>query len=108
MPFFLKMTRRAPRSTLFPYTTLFRSGSYTVSGSTAISGGTANFNGNATSAGGALSGGNLSRREEYTSGLQSHWARVCRIVRETTVIAGGGSLVLSGRNNKQLGQRTIN
>src|SRR5207245_6818703 len=83
-------------------------GSYTVSGSTAISGGTANFNGNATSTSGTLSGGNLSGSGALTVSGMLSWTGGNMSGSGTTVIASGGSLVLSGANSKQLGQRTIN
>src|SRR5438445_3941272 len=72
------MTRRPPRSTLFPYTTLFRS-IWT----------TANLNPDCTSRGDYKMGivqapahGQLTRSEEHTSELQSRQYLVCRLLLE--------------------------
>src|SRR6266536_2711858 len=72
--FFFLITRRPPRSTLFPYTTLFRSTAATpvpveVSRATA-----------AVRSGGCRRGG--SRSEEHTSELQSRVDLVCRLLLE--------------------------
>src|SRR5439155_8362767 len=101
-------TLTAAGTVSFSGATVEVNGSYTVSGSTAISGGTANFNWNATSAGGALSGGNLSGSGALTVSGALSWTGGNMNGSGTTVIPSGGSLMLSGANNKLLGQRTIN
>src|SRR5437667_7413715 len=67
------MTRRPPRSTLFPYTTLFRSRESPCASlpSTIIP---------ADSIGASASG--APRSEEHTSELQSHHDLVCRLLLE--------------------------
>src|SRR5229473_1384786 len=62
------MIRRAPRSTLFPYTTLFRSRA-------------ARFEGGRVRRG-LLGGGPAPRSEEHTSELQSLAYLVCRLLLE--------------------------
>src|SRR5438034_338421 len=91
------MTRRPPKSTLFPYTTLFRSGNADPGGS--HQGDHPALRDNARSQGGAahrcfpdgLAGlrrarGNIDglplRSEEHTSELQSHSDLVCRLLLE--------------------------
>src|SRR5690242_21493137 len=93
------MTRRPPRSTLFPYTTLFRSqglGAALLTPTTlAIISATypdpreRNMAVGVWSAVGALAlalgpllGGLISRSEEHTSELQSHVNLVCRLLLE--------------------------
>src|SRR5688572_32469936 len=74
---FCVMLRRAPRSTLFPYTTLFRSeGSYfaTEKDSDAFSAELTHIILNQT--------GLLNRSEEHTSELQSQSNLVCRLLLE--------------------------
>src|SRR5437773_9665037 len=71
LSFFFLMSRRPPRSTLFPYTTLFRSGRLRPPG-------------------GGLQAGQEHphpadrgpRSEEHTSELQSHHDLVCRLLLE--------------------------
>src|SRR2546427_12837359 len=76
LSFFL-MTRRPPRSTLFPYTTLFRSrrgpgGSGTAGGAAPTSAGEPPPPGP----------GGAARSEEHTSELQSQSNLVCRLLPE--------------------------
>src|SRR5437667_7040424 len=73
------MTRRPPRSTLFPYTTLFRS----LGGTEPA--GHGSLRRAAALAGLALALGALEARErseEHTSELQSHHELVCRLLLE--------------------------
>src|SRR5690242_21031983 len=63
------MTRRPPRSTLFPYTTLFRSTPRSLA--------TASIARRC-----AWSANTASRSEEHTSELQSHVSLVCRLLLE--------------------------
>src|SRR5437667_5542302 len=75
--FFFFMTRRPPRSTLFPYTTLFRSvfAKYQALQLTGLH----------DDAGPANRGpdiGDAARSEEHTSELQSHHDLVCRLLLE--------------------------
>src|SRR5947207_14131556 len=69
------MTRRLPRSTLFPYTTLFRS---------RPSGGNRRTANRPASPAGAPAGSApaAARSEEHTSELQSHSDLVCRLLLE--------------------------
>src|SRR6266436_5127592 len=67
--FFFLMTRRPPRSTLFPYTTLFRSRS--AAGRCA-----------GTCCGPRPAGPSRARSEEHTSELQSRLHLVCRLLLE--------------------------
>src|SRR5947207_15909073 len=69
---FLLMTRRPPRSTLFPYTTLFRSG---VASRTARSRAPSRAWMRAITCA-------RRRSEEHTSELQSHSDLVCRLLLE--------------------------
>src|SRR5438477_9464010 len=71
------MTRRPPRSTLFPYTTLFRSSCACRSPST-LSGTRTFFSISRIS----VWFGRPSRSEEHTSELQSHVNLVCRLLLE--------------------------
>src|SRR6267143_5680863 len=71
--FFFLMLRRPPRSTLFPYTTLFRSRS--AFRADAVAADSAGFWVEAGRADGA-------RSEEHTSGLQSQFHLVCRLLIE--------------------------
>src|SRR5437773_8305377 len=73
--FFFLMSRRPPRSTLFPYTTLFRS-----RGSEAPSAGARD--GVARHTGQHGPGRRAPRSEEHTSELQSHHDLVCRLLLE--------------------------
>src|SRR5688572_32201287 len=74
------MTRRPPRSTLFPYTTLFRSPVATGASTGADS-----------DAGPACAGGGeVARSEEHTSELQSQSNLVCRLLLEKKKTGGGG------------------
>src|SRR5437867_9251104 len=85
------MTRRPPRSTLFPYTTLFRS----VTGASGALGGAiaqrlgaagaqviCHYHGNLARAQAALDGVRAARSEEHTSELQSPYDLVCRLLLE--------------------------
>src|SRR5438874_8046856 len=77
------MTRRPPRSTLFPYTTLFRSVVYQSSGFIHH----ANFSGEKLLR--AVRGASLSlRSEEHTSELQSRRDLVCRLLLEKKNTSG--------------------
>src|SRR5688572_31320967 len=82
------MTRRPPRSTLFPYTTLFRSCARTSATPTAPSGTSASDVASAlvpSSASAAARKGRWSagsRSEEHTSELQSQSNLVCRLLLE--------------------------
>src|SRR5947209_16612646 len=79
IPFFFCLLRRAPRSTLFPYTTLFRSFAHLMGGffmrklltlATALS------------AAALVSAASDNRSEEHTSELQSRQYLVCRLLLE--------------------------
>src|SRR5690349_21946568 len=74
---FFKLTRRPPRSTLFPYTTLFRSRNGVVGavdiGTTKICCFIAQIDEN---------GPRITRSEEHTSELQSRRDLVCRLLLE--------------------------
>src|SRR5687768_18076909 len=87
------MTRRPPRSTLFPYTTLFRSGDLLFSRAFAelAAGGSAEAVQVLSDASSALAQGELlqredawdaTRSEEHTSELQSRLHLVCRLLLE--------------------------
>src|SRR5437762_4328014 len=91
------MSRRPPRSTLFPYTTLFRSAprgfaplsaarapGFTVLGRprSARVGGLQDRAGRNAAAADAGAGGNARRSEEHTSELQSPMYLVCRLLLE--------------------------
>src|SRR5438034_4975019 len=76
------MTRRPPRSTLFPYTTLFRS-RWGQRNDQPQLGGRSNHVRLATGARRFEDGGQEgSRSEEHTSELQSHSDLVCRLLLE--------------------------
>src|SRR5438874_6544006 len=68
------MTRRPPRSTLFPYTTLFRSGN--------VSAATLPIALAMAERDGRLAPGSRVRSEEHTSELQSRRDLVCRLLLE--------------------------
>src|SRR5438132_10031651 len=68
------MTRRPPRSTLFPYTTLFRSRPVCVARARCAQARAAAL--------GPDAGVRLRRSEEHTSELQSHSDLVCRLLLE--------------------------
>src|SRR5947207_8897052 len=70
---FLFLTRRAPSSTLFPYTTLFRSERFLADGQRAPQQ-RLGFR--------VLMTGAIKRSEEHTSELQSHSDLVCRLLLE--------------------------
>src|SRR5689334_23774323 len=74
------MTRRPPRSTLFPYTTLFRSGRVGWRKRRHILGVAPRRVGSAHSGGGAPVCAD--RSEEHTSELQSQFHLVCRLLLE--------------------------
>src|SRR5437867_10056392 len=69
------MTRRPPRSTLFPYTTLFRSNSRKSSSSRSRSRSSSSGASRSTALG-------QKRSEEHTSELQSPYDLVCRLLLE--------------------------
>src|SRR5437588_12657968 len=69
--YFFLMTRRPPRSTLFPYTTLFRSDK------------TFALMSEDPEMGPKLRDADTARSEEHTSELQSHSDLVCRLLLET-------------------------
>src|SRR5437667_10420451 len=73
-PVFLLLTRRPPRSTLFPYTTLFRSFRSTGRPCRRPLPGRPNS--------GRARRGAAPRSEEHTSELQSHHELVCRLLLE--------------------------
>src|SRR5437879_7396919 len=76
---FFFITRRAPRSTLFPYTTLFRSRAARRSRSApAAAAGSVP----APRSLGSVVGGGSTRSEEHTSELQSPMYLVCRLLLE--------------------------
>src|SRR5437667_3198548 len=68
------MTRRPPRSTLFPYTTLFRSPLVVARAACSQPSWTASS--------ASLSEPSIRRSEEHTSELQSHHDLVCRLLLE--------------------------
>src|SRR5438105_7992577 len=85
------ITRRLPRSTLFPYTTLFRSdgqrerSSITPSRRVALVSGAQPMGGGASPSTGGRAGGahpGPDRSEEHTSELQSRVDLVCRLLLE--------------------------
>src|SRR5947207_7340837 len=94
------MTRRPPRSTLFPYTTLFRSVLHAArvcslsSGVECLGRGCSLESGEGTA--------ELNRSEEHTSELQSHSDLVCRLLLEKKKISDsmrvlpGASTALAG------------
>src|SRR5438552_13088794 len=71
MSFFFLISRRSPRSTLFPYTTLFRSDHADRSSSSALA-----------SWRSGVSKPSVNRSEEHTSELQSPDHIVCRLLLE--------------------------
>src|SRR5438309_5675072 len=70
--FFFFMSRRLPRSTLFPYTTLFRSVTSSISMNVAT----------APSIRSSIVRYGRARSEEHTSELQSQFHLVCRLLLE--------------------------
>src|SRR5437867_7638874 len=74
------MTRRPPRSTLFPYTTLFRSASLSSSAPSAPKESGRRRSGSAAFA--PRPGRASARSEEHTSELQSPYDLVCRLLLE--------------------------
>src|SRR5438034_6387218 len=87
--FFFLLTRRPPRSTLFPYTTLFRSLAAPVLGTPYSVRSTADLGPDKTISNSidmklALipAGKFMMRSEEHTSELQSHSDLVCRLLLE--------------------------
>src|SRR5438034_11730859 len=78
--FVFLITRRPPRSTLFPYTTLFRSVAHAASHAVGPGPGALRVLVTASPATRAARVG--SRSEEHTSELQSHSDLVCRLLLE--------------------------
>src|SRR5437667_8676764 len=80
---FLFMTRRPPRSTLFPYTTLFRShGTPRKSRAASRKPGRLSLQGCRGENPLRWQGAQPARSEEHTSELQSHHDLVCRLLLE--------------------------
>src|SRR5437879_11152349 len=80
------MTRRPPRSTLFPYTTLFRSACKKMSLNMPKGNPFGTFAGNLTRTA-APPSDRSARSEEHTSELQSPMYLVCRLLLEKKKIA---------------------
>src|SRR5437773_8565490 len=76
---FFMISRRPPRSTLFPYTTLFRSGSLAF---LRLCCEIRSFGERARRSGGSDAIAMVARSEEHTSELQSHHDLVCRLLLE--------------------------
>src|SRR5437588_4288931 len=76
------MTRRPPRSTLFPYTTLFRSGRNDHRRRSAVRFSRTSLRGHSSVQSFGLVSGFWGRSEEHTSELQSHSDLVCRLLLE--------------------------
>src|SRR5437868_10442701 len=93
------MVRRAPRSTLFPYTTLFRSSADDRLTRGFIS----------TTTISPLSG-LTARSEEHTSELQSRFDLVCRLLLEKKNkmgIRSGGDLYFHGHSTSDTGDMSV-
>src|SRR5438309_5488117 len=87
MTFFFIVSRRPPRSTLFPYTTLFRSRILITGGGSGLGRGVARHlvdHGAVVHLWGRRAGvlKEAARSEEHTSELQSQFQLVCRLLLE--------------------------
>src|SRR5699024_12715106 len=81
-PFFYSLTRRPPRSTLFPYTTLFRSLAYSPGVAAACEAIVEDPQAAAELTVRSNLVAVISRSEEHTSELQSRFDLVCRLLLE--------------------------